>query len=55
MVDMLAGLSLEVNGYVGRILLNGSPFENDYFPISLVSLTIAPDFLPALVTNAYHA
>lgn len=50
MAAICAGLFLEAIGYVGRVLLNGSPFENNYFLMSLVTLTIAPAFLTASVS-----
>ncbi|RDW76039.1 hypothetical protein BP5796_06860 [Coleophoma crateriformis] len=46
---MLAGLVLEVIGYVGRIMLNSSPFSNNNFLIYLVTLTIAPAFFTAAI------
>jgi hypothetical protein len=41
--------ALEIAGYVARILLNGSPFENDFFLLYLITLTIAPAFLSAAI------
>lgn len=49
MVAMVTGLILEVIGYVGRILLHSSPFNNNDFLIYLVTLTIAPALLSASV------
>ena len=39
---LLCGLALEIVGYVARVLLNISPFNNNYFLIYLICLTIAP-------------
>jgi hypothetical protein len=47
MTAMILGLVLEVVGYVARILLHNSPFENNFFLIYLICLTIAPAFLTA--------
>ncbi|KAL3425376.1 RTA1 like protein [Phlyctema vagabunda] len=46
---MILGLLLEVMGYIGRILLNDSPFNNDYFLLYLITLTIAPAFMTAAI------
>jgi hypothetical protein len=51
MVAMVTGLILEVIGYVGRILLHSSPFNNNDFLIYLVTLTIAPALLSASVSS----
>jgi len=47
MVAMLFGLALEVVGYVARIMIHTSPFDNNNFLMYLVCLTIAPAFLTA--------
>jgi hypothetical protein len=47
MTAMLLGLFLETVGYVARVLIHNSPFENNYFLIYLIMLTIAPAFLTA--------
>jgi len=47
MTAMVLGLLLEIGGYVARVLLHGKPFENNYFLIYLICLTIAPAFLTA--------
>lgn len=44
---MILGLLLEVIGYVARVLIHNKPFDNDYFLMSLVCLTIAPALLTA--------
>ena len=49
MVAMVTGLLLEVIGYVGRVLLHSSPFNNNDFLIYLICLTIAPALLSASV------
>jgi hypothetical protein len=49
LVGMVCGLGLEITGYVGRILLHDNVFENDYFIIYLVGLTIGPAFLSASI------
>ncbi|TVY85253.1 Sphingoid long-chain base transporter RSB1 [Lachnellula suecica] len=49
MVAMIFGLLLEVIGYVGRVLLHNNPFENNYFLIYLVCLTIAPALFTAAI------
>lgn len=51
MAAMLLGLSGEVVGYIGRLLLNQNPFDpsgNDFL-IYLVPLTIAPALLSAAI------
>jgi RTA1 like protein len=50
MVAMILGLALEVVGYVGRIMIHISPFDNNNFLIYLVTLTIAPALLSASVS-----
>jgi RTA1 like protein len=41
------GLILETVGYIARILIHNNPFQNNYFLIYLILLTIAPAFLTA--------
>ncbi|KAJ5182594.1 hypothetical protein N7492_000210 [Penicillium capsulatum] len=47
MVPMLAGLVLEVLGYLGRIMVHNDPFSFDAFLLYLICLTIAPAFFTA--------
>jgi hypothetical protein len=47
MVAMLFGLALEIVGYVARVMIHNIPFDNNYFLMYLVCLTIAPAFLTA--------
>ncbi|KAM3065304.1 phospholipid-translocating ATPase rsb1 [Clarireedia jacksonii] len=49
MVAMLFGLFLELLGYIARILVHANPFDNDYFLMYLICLTIAPAFLTAAI------
>jgi len=49
MIAMLMGLVLEVVGYVGRIMLHDSPFDNNNFLMYLVTLTIAPALMTAAI------
>ncbi len=49
MVAMVLGLLLEVIGYIGRIMLHNSPFDNNSFLMYLVCLTIAPALLTASI------
>jgi len=49
MVAMVFGLLLEVIGYVARVMLHNSPFDNNFFLMYLVCLTIAPAFLTAAI------
>ncbi|CAM1503135.1 Fc.00g079110.m01.CDS01 [Cosmosporella sp. VM-42] len=49
MVAMILGLLLEIIGYVGRIMLHNSPFDDNFFLIYLVTLTIGPAFLSAAI------
>ncbi|KAJ5496154.1 hypothetical protein N7463_008141 [Penicillium fimorum] len=44
MVPMVAGLILEIIGYLGRILLHDNPFSFNAFLMYLICLTIAPAF-----------
>lgn len=47
MVALLLGITLEVIGYVTRILLHYSIFNKDDFILYLIFLTIAPAFISA--------
>ncbi|KAJ5497662.1 hypothetical protein N7453_006713 [Penicillium expansum] len=47
MVPMVAGLILEIIGYLGRILLHDNPFSFNAFLMYLICLTIAPAFFTA--------
>ncbi|KAJ8062703.1 hypothetical protein OCU04_009223 [Sclerotinia nivalis] len=49
MVAMMFGLILEIIGYIARILIHNSPFDNNYFLMYLICLTIAPAFLTAAI------
>lgn len=49
LVGMSCGLILEIIGYIARILLHDNIFENNYFIIYLVGLTIGPAFLAAAI------
>ena len=53
MVAMVLGLLLEVIGYVARIMLHNSPFDNNNFLMYLVTLTIAPALLSASVSTIF--
>ncbi|CAG7978594.1 unnamed protein product [Penicillium nalgiovense] len=46
-VPMVAGLILEIIGYLGRILLHDNPFSFNDFLMYLICLTIAPAFFAA--------
>ena len=41
------GLSLEIVGYTGRILMHFNPFSRENFLLYLIDLTIAPVFMAA--------
>ncbi|KAE9965822.1 hypothetical protein EG328_009378 [Venturia inaequalis] len=49
MIGMVAGIILEIVGYVGRIQMHSNPFIDKGFLSSLVTLTIAPAFLSASI------
>ncbi|KUJ18266.1 RTA1-domain-containing protein [Mollisia scopiformis] len=49
MVAMVLGLVAEIIGYVGRIMLHNSPFDNNDFLTYLICLTIAPALLSASI------
>ncbi|KAL2835572.1 RTA1 like protein-domain-containing protein [Aspergillus pseudoustus] len=49
MVAMILGLTGEVVGYGGRIMLNNNPFKLDRNLMYLVSLTIVPAFFTAAI------
>ena len=46
---MFGGIALEIIGYVARIELNKDDFNNNYFIIYLVGLTIGPAFFSASI------
>ncbi|KAE9380127.1 hypothetical protein N431DRAFT_498022 [Stipitochalara longipes BDJ] len=46
---MLHGLSWEVLGYIARVLLNGDHFMKIYFMLYLVSLTLGPVLMMAVI------
>lgn len=48
-VPMCLGLTTEVVGYIARILMNGNPFNRDYFLWYLITLTIGPVFIAAAI------
>ena len=48
-IGLFCGISLEIVGYVGRILLHDNPFDLNSFIIYLVCLTIAPAFIMASI------
>ena len=54
LVTAICGLALEIIGYVGRILINQSPFDKNNFLIYLVCLTIAPAFLSAWLASLWY-
>ncbi|OBT49803.1 hypothetical protein VE04_10235 [Pseudogymnoascus sp. 24MN13] len=41
-ISILIGISLELAGYVGRILAHGNPFPLDYYLLQIIVLTTAP-------------
>lgn len=47
MAAMCLGLTGEVVGYIGRIMIHNSPFDNNAFLTYLVCLTISPALLSA--------
>ena len=47
---MILGLALELIGYVARVMLHNSPFDNNDFLMYLICLTIAPALLSASVS-----
>lgn len=49
MTAMVLGLLAEVIGYVARVLLHNSPFNNNDFLMYLICLTIAPALLSASI------
>jgi hypothetical protein len=46
---MIGGCILEVVGYIGRILMNTTPFDDNNFIIYIVGLTIGPAFFSAAI------
>ena len=49
LVAIIGGAGLEIVGYVGRIMLWQDDFNNNYFIIYLVGLTIGPAFFSAAI------
>jgi hypothetical protein len=49
MAAMIGGNVLEIVGYLGRIMMNKSPFEDTNFIIYIVGLTIGPAFYSAAI------
>ncbi|KAJ4382551.1 hypothetical protein N0V86_001773 [Didymella sp. IMI 355093] len=49
MACMVAGCSLELVGYIGRIMLHRNPFDFNAFLINLVPITVAPVFFCAAI------
>lgn len=55
MTAMVLGLLAEVIGYIARVMLHNSPFDNNDFLMYLICLTIAPALLSASVSHKdYH-
>ncbi|KAH8170364.1 RTA1 like protein [Sarocladium implicatum] len=48
-IMMTLGLVTETLGYVSRYLMNGNPFNRDYFLWYLITLTIGPVFIAAAI------
>lgn len=48
-VAMCLGLITEAVGYIARVLMNGNPFNRDYFLWYLITLTIGPVFIAAAI------
>lgn len=46
---MCLGLTTEAVGYIARVLMNGNPFNRDYFLWYLITLTIGPVFIAAAI------
>lgn len=46
---LATGLLLDVLGFVGRILLKGSPDSRSYFVLALVGTVIGPSFMTAAI------
>jgi hypothetical protein len=51
MIAVILGLVLELIGYVARVMLHDSPFNNNDFLMYLICLTIAPALLSASVSR----
>jgi hypothetical protein len=49
MITTISGLALEIIGYIGRIMMNSNPFDQNSFLLYLLCLTIGPAFLPAAI------
>ncbi|KAI9657413.1 MAG: hypothetical protein M1821_003095 [Bathelium mastoideum] len=48
-IAMLCGCTLEVLGYVGRLLSRHNPFDQAAYLLQIVTLTIAPAFMAAAI------
>ena len=48
-VAICLGLTTEAVGYIARVLMNGNPFNRDYFLWYLITLTIGPVFIAAAI------
>lgn len=48
-IVLVAGLLLDLIGFVGRLLLNGSPDRQDYFVISLLGTLLGPTFISGAI------
>lgn len=48
-VAIIGGTGLEIVGYIGRVMLWQNDFNNNYFIIYLVGLTIGPAFFSAAI------
>lgn len=46
-ITLCLGLLTEAVGYIARVLMNGNPFNRDYFLWYLITLTIGPVFIAA--------
>lgn len=53
MTAMVLGLVAEIIGYVARVMLHNSPFNNNDFLTYLICLTIAPALLSASVSTRH--
>lgn len=48
-IPICLGLVTETVGYIARVLMNGNPFNRDYFLWYLITLTIGPVFIAAAI------
>lgn len=48
-VAICLGLTTDAIRYVARVLMNGNPFNRDYFLWYLITLTIGPLFIAAAI------